>query len=144
MRRGPEMAFRMLAIKPGMSHNSTFPILAAASSADLDLTGLSAAQEEACHAALGAFLERNRLAYWGLTVNLSNDGPRTCRLDISIAASAEFDFQVRSSRITVDKTLDLGQVVDLCLETHYAACMNRKAMSDRKQPPSGFAPPAYR
>jgi hypothetical protein len=123
----------MLVKNAGMSHNSTFSILAAGSSVDLDLTGLSEAQEEACHAALGAFLERNRLASWGLKVDLSNDGPRTCQLDISVAASAEFDFQVRSNQITVDKTLDLGRIVDLCLETHYNACMNRKAMSDRKQ-----------
>lgn len=104
-------------------------MLALLGGANIDLTGLSETQEEACYAALRAFLERNRLSSWGLHVNLRNDGPQSWQLDISVAAPAEFDFQVRSSRITVDNTLDLAQVVDLCLETHYNACMNSKAMS---------------
>jgi hypothetical protein len=121
----------MLVKIAGMSNNSALSILAPGSTANLDLTGLSEAQEAACRAALDAFLERNRLVSWGVKVNLVKDGLRTCRLDISVAASAEFDFEVRTSQVTVDRALDLGQVVDLCLETHYNACMNRKAMSNR-------------
>jgi hypothetical protein len=93
------------------------------------LAGLSEVQEEGCYTALRAFLERNRLAPWGLYVSLSSGGPHTWLLDISVVASAEFDFQARSSQLTVDKTVDLARVVDLCLETHYNACMNGKAMS---------------
>lgn len=117
----------MLAIIAGMPHNSTLLVSALVSGKTLDLAGLSEAQEGACYAALCEFLERNHLASWGLRVNRSKAGPRTWRLDISVAAPPEFDFQVRSSQMTVDETVDLGQLADLCLETHYNACMNRKA-----------------
>jgi hypothetical protein len=127
---GLEVAFGVLKKTESMSHNSTFSIPASLGSANLELTGLSEAQEECCYAALRAFLERNRLASWGLNVSLSSDGPHTWLLDISVLAPAEFDFQVRSSQMTVDKTLDLAQIVDLCLETHYNACMNGKAISN--------------
>jgi hypothetical protein len=45
-------------------------------------------------------------------------------------APVEFRCQERTSQMMVDKTLDLTQVIDLCLETHYNACMNSKAMAD--------------
>jgi len=112
-----------------MSYNSTSPSRTSLGNPRLDLTGLSQVQEKACFSALEAFLERNRLASWRLNVNLKDDGPDRWLLDISVVASAEFDFQVRSTQVSVDKTLDLAQVVDLCLETHYNACMNGKAMS---------------
>lgn len=119
----------MLANIPGMSHNSTLPIPALLGRANLEATGLSDAQEVACYAALEAFLKRNRLADWGLQVNLGKDS----RLDVSVVASSEFDYQARSSQFTIDKTLNLAEVVDLCLETHYNACMNTKAMSHRER-----------
>ena len=112
-----------------MTHNSIFSIPASVGRANPELAGLSEVQEEGCYTALRAFLERNRLAPWGLYVSLSSGGPHTWLLDISVVASAEFDFQARSSQMTVDKTVDLARVVDLCLETHYNACMNGKAMS---------------
>ena len=62
-------------------------------------------------------------------MNLKDDGPERWLLDISVVASADLDFQVRSTQVSVDKTMDLARVVDLCLETHYNACMNGKAMS---------------
>jgi hypothetical protein len=111
-----------------MPYKSTVPV-----SASLELTGLSEAQEAACYAAMQAFLERNRLAFWSLKVDLSDDGPKTSRLTVSVGASAELDFQVRSTQVSVDKTVDLTQVVDLCLETHYNACMNGKARSHRSE-----------
>lgn len=97
----------------------------------LKLTGLSEAQEDACCGALQAFLERHSLASWGLNVKLEDEGPQTWRLEISVVASPELDFQIRTSQVSVDKTVDLAQIVDLCLETHYNACMNREAMSHR-------------
>lgn len=120
------MAFRMLARIPGMAPKSTLPI-----SASIELNGLSEAQEKACYAALQAFLERNLIASWRLKVNLSEDGPLTCRLNVSVVAPPEFDFQTRSTQVSVDKNVDLARVVDLCLETHYNACMNARAMSSR-------------
>jgi hypothetical protein len=98
-------------------------------SATFEATGLSETQKKACWAAMNAFLERNRLAAWGLNVNLTNLGPATWELDIAVVASVEFGFKIRSSQVTVDKTVDLKRVVDLCLETHYNACKNSKAMS---------------
>ena len=100
-------------------------------STDVKLNGLSQAQQQACHAALRAFRERHGLADWGLTVNLSDHGTQSWQVDISVVASRDLDFQIRSNHVSVDKTLDLQRVVDLCLETHYHACMNRKAMSQR-------------
>ena len=102
---------------------------------EVRLTGLSEAQEKACRAALQAFLERNGLVSWGLSLNLSDDGPQAQRLDISVvAASPDDDFEVRSSSVTVHEGVDLAEAVDLCLETHYNACMNRRALSHRKTP----------
>jgi|SRR5580692_3325726 hypothetical protein len=112
-----------------MSYNSTSPTRASLGNPRLYLTGLSQAQEQACCSALEAFLERNRLSSWRLNVNLKDDGPERWLLDISVVASADLDFQVRSTQVSVDKTMDLARVVDLCLETHYNACMNGKAMS---------------
>jgi hypothetical protein len=112
-----------------MSYNPTPPIPASLDTATLEATGLSETQEKACWAAMQAFLKRKRLAAWGLNMNLTNHGPETWQLDIAVVASAEFGFKIRSSQITVDKTVDLGRVVDLYLETHYNACMNSKAMS---------------
>jgi hypothetical protein len=112
-----------------MSHKTTLSVSASPGKANLELVGLSGAQEEACYSALRAFLDRNRLASWGLKMTLSGDGPHTWLMDILAVAPVEFNCQVRSSQMTVDKTLDLAQVVDLCLETHYNACMNGKAMS---------------
>ncbi len=89
---------------------------------------LSAAQEQACYQTREAFLERNRLSSWGLSVSLDSNRPETRLLDISIAASADFDRQTRSTQVIVDETVDLAQVVDTCLEIHYNTCMNRKAM----------------
>jgi hypothetical protein len=111
-----------------MSHNSTFST-ATLGSANLELAGLSGAQEECCYAVMQAFQERNRLSSWRLKVDLRSDGPHSWLLDISAVASAEFGFQVRTSQLTVDKGVDLAQVVDLCLETHYNACMNGRAMA---------------
>ena len=100
------------------------------SSPEVRFTGLSNQQEEVCLGALQAFLERHSLDGWGLTLNLSDAGRETFRLDAAVVAPPEFDFSVRSSHVLVDQTLDLAEVVDLCLETHYNACMNRKAMSE--------------
>jgi len=111
-----------------MPYKSTVPV-----SASLELTGLSEAQEAACYAAMEAFQERNRLSFWGLKVHLSEDGPETWRLTVSVEAPAEFDFQTRSTQVGLNKTIDLAQVVDLCLETHYNACMNNKARSNRSE-----------
>lgn len=119
-----------------MAHNVTLSIPASAGSADLELTGLSEAQEAACYAALRAFMERNRVSSWGLRMDLRDDGPRS-QLEISVVAPREFDFQVRTSQFTVDKNVDVAEAVDLCLETHYNACMNSKAMSN----PSAKLPP---
>lgn len=126
-----DMAFRMLNIN-GMARNRPLSMPASLGNAKLKLTGLSDVQEEACRAALIAFLERNRLASWELSVNLSDNGPHSWRLDITVVASPELDFQKRSTQLTADKTVDLAQVVDLCLETHYNACMNREATSARE------------
>lgn len=93
------------------------------------MKGLSAVQEQACYETREAFLERNRLNSWGLTVSLCGNGPATWLLDISVETSADFERQTRSTQVTVDNTVDLAQVVDSCLETHYNACMNRKAMA---------------
>lgn len=108
-----------------MSHNSTFSVPASLGSANLELTGLSDAQEECCYAALRDFLERNQLRSWGLKVSLNTNG----LLDVSSVAPTEFDFHIRMSEVTVDKMVDLAQVVDLCLETHFNACMNSRAMA---------------
>jgi hypothetical protein len=67
-------------------------------------------------------------------VDLSDDGPQTLRLNIVAVAPAELDRQIRSSHITVDKSFDLADVVDLCLETHYNTCMNRRAISHSFRP----------
>jgi hypothetical protein len=64
-------------------------------------------------------------------MNLSQVRPDSWVIDISVTASQEFDFKVRSSRMTVDRTVDLGDVVDLCLETHYNSCMNDRARSNK-------------
>ena len=111
-----------------MSYKSAVPI-----SASLELIGLSEAQEAACYTAMEAFLQRNRLAFWGLKVHLSDDGPETWRLTVTVDAPADFDFQTRSTQVGVNKTVDLGQVVDLCLETHFNACMNTKSRSNRSE-----------
>jgi hypothetical protein len=103
------------------------------------LIGLSKSQEEACYAALDAFTERHDLTSWGLNVNFSFDGPLSWQLDVSVVAPAELDFQIRSSHFSGGIVLDLGWVVDQCLETHFNACMHSKATaqrSDRKPPTS--------
>jgi hypothetical protein len=97
------------------------------------LTGLSKTQEEACHAALRSFRERHGLASWGLNVNFSYEGPLTWQLDVSVVASAELDFQIRSSHFSGGPILDLGWVVDQCLETHFNACMHSRAISQRPE-----------
>lgn len=109
-----------------MAPKSTLPI-----PASIELNGLSEAQQTACYATLQAFLERNHIASWRLKVNLTEDGPKTCRLNVSVVAPSDFDFQTRSTQVSVDKNVDLARIVDLCLETHYNACMNTKAMSSR-------------
>jgi hypothetical protein len=120
-----------------MFHRKTRSASAALDSANLlEMNGLSAEQEQACYDAREGFLARHRLTSWGLNVNLGEDGPATWRLDLMVVASADFDRQIRSSHITVDKTFDLGDVVDLCLETHYNTCMNRKSISQSFRPRS--------
>jgi hypothetical protein len=125
------MAFRLLSYCT-MIHRRTRPSSSLSSSANLlELNGLSAAQEQTCYETREAFLERNRLNSWGLTVKLASNGPESWLLDISVAASVEFESQARSTQVTVDNTVDLAEVVDSCLETHYNSCMNRRAMSPR-------------
>jgi hypothetical protein len=51
----------------------------------------------------------------------------------------DFDRQIRSTQVTIDKTIDLAQVVEHCLEAHYNACMNRKAMSQSPNRHSGLS-----
>src|SRR5262249_45926032 len=104
----------------------------------LELNGLSTEQAQACREAREAFLESHSLAPWGLNVNLGEDGPQTWRLEIVVVASADFDRQIRSTQVTIDKTIDLAQVVEHCLEAHYNACMNRKAMSQSSNRRSGL------
>jgi hypothetical protein len=94
---------------------------------DVQLRGLSSQQRASCRAALEAFLDRHELAYWGLIVNLAESEPRSWQLEVSVIAPMDQDFPARTTHLQVDKTLDLGRVVDLCLETHYHACMNRRA-----------------
>jgi hypothetical protein len=94
---------------------------------DVELRGLSPQQRASCRAALEAFLNRHGLAYWGLIVNLAESGPRTWELEVSVVAPLELEFPVRTNHLKVDKMLNLARVVDLCLETHYNACMNRRA-----------------
>jgi hypothetical protein len=123
------MAFGLLSYCT-MIHRRTRSAQAAPCAATLlEMNGLSAAQEQACYETREAFLERNGLNSWRLTVNLRPNGPAAWLLDISVEASADFDRQTRSTAISVDGTVDLAQVVDMCLETHYNACMNRKAMA---------------
>jgi hypothetical protein len=97
---------------------------------DIWITGLSRAQEEACCAVLNAFLIRHGLTSWGLNINLSASA-RT--LDISVVASAEFDFQIRSHHFPVDRTLDLEWLIDQCLETHFNGCMHGEALAHDSQ-----------
>jgi hypothetical protein len=97
------------------------------SNPDVQLRGLTPHQKVSCRAALEAFLNRHGLVYWGLIVNLTESGPRTWQLEVSVVAPIELDFPVRTNHLRVDKTVNLARVVDLCLETHYHACMNRKA-----------------
>ena len=97
------------------------------SNQDVQLRGLTAQQKVSCRSALEAFLNRHGLAYWGLIVNLTEAGPRTWQLEVSVVAPIELDFPIRANHLKVEKTLNLARVVDLCLETHYNACMNRKA-----------------
>jgi len=128
------MAFRLLS-NSTMIHRRTRPVPAAPSAATLlEMNGLSAAQEQACYETREAFLERNRLNAWRLAVNLRGNGPETWLLDITVEASADFDRQTRSTQITVDNTVDLAEVVDSCLETHFNACMNRRAMAQAAAP----------
>src|SRR5580698_9357448 len=75
---------------------------------DSTLTGLSQPQEQTCQAVLQAFLSRHGLERWKLNMNLSQVRPDSWVIDISVTASQEFDFKVRSSRMTVDRTVDLG------------------------------------
>lgn len=106
------------------------------------LTGLSKSQEEACFTALRAFTERHDLTSWGLNVNFSLDGPLSWQLDVSVVASAELDFQIRSTHFTGGLVLDLGWIVEQCLEAHFNACMHSRATSqhsDRKPPTSEIA-----
>ena len=93
----------------------------------LELRGLTPAQEANCRSVLNAFLSRHCLRSWGLTVSLIEATPRTWQLEVSVVAPNGFDAPVRMNRLKIDKTLSLARVVDLCLETHYNACMNRKA-----------------
>lgn len=118
-----------------MFYRKTRSASAALSGANmLEMKGLSASQEKTCLDARDGFLARHDLSSWGLDVNLHEDGPATWRLDILVVASSDFDRQIRSSHITVDKAIDLADFVDLCLETHYNTCMNRKAMSKSFRP----------
>jgi hypothetical protein len=97
------------------------------SNPEIELRGLSPQQKATCRAALEAFLDRHGLDHWGLIVQLSETGPRSWELDISVVGPNDLDVSVWTSHLFVDKTLDLERVVDLCLETHYHASMNRKA-----------------
>jgi hypothetical protein len=137
------MAFRLLSYCT-MIHRRTRLASAASNSANLlELNGLSAAQERACYETREAFLVRNRLTSWGLTVSVSSNGPETWLLDISVAAPLDFDRQARSTQVIVDETIDLARVVDSCLETHYNSCMNRRAMAQRSNRRSGEGVPNY-
>lgn len=128
-----------------MSRNKAPSIPASLANAKLKVSGLSEAQQAACDSALRAFLKRNALTSWELSVNLTHDdGPQGQQLHISAVASPELDFEVRSSELTVDKSVDLAEVVDLFLETHYNACMNRKAMSSPKPPAARLATVGHR
>ena len=97
------------------------------SSHDVQLRGLTTQQKVSCRSALEAFLNRHGLAYWGLIVDLAEAGPKMWELEVSVIAPIELDFPIRTNRLRLDKTVNLSRVVDLCLETHYNACMNRKA-----------------
>jgi hypothetical protein len=94
---------------------------------DLKLNGLSMGQADVCRCAFAEFLTRHRLVHWQLEVTLSESGPETWQMDVSVAAPPEMGFPVRSNSLGVDKNVALARVIDLCLETHYNACMNRKA-----------------
>ena len=94
---------------------------------DVQLRGLTAQQKASCRAALEAFLNRHGLAYWGLIVDITEAGPGAWELEVSGVAPIELDFPIRTNQLKVDQTVNLARVVDLCLETHYHACMNRKA-----------------
>ena len=96
---------------------------------DVQLRGLSAQQKASCRSALQGFLNRHGLAYWGLIVDLFESGPRMWELEVSVVAPIELDFPIRTNHLKVDKTLNVARVVDLCLETHYNACMNLKAVA---------------
>ena len=98
------------------------------SSPDIRFTGLSAYDEKASRAALESFLERHALDRWGLNLHLSHAGCQTWRLDVSVVAPPEFEYSVRSTHVVIDRTVDLGDVVDSCLEAHFNACMNRQAI----------------
>lgn len=94
---------------------------------EVELCGLSSQQKASCRAVLDAFLIRHDLASWGLIVALTESGPRAWQLEVSVTAPMDHDIPVRTTRLQVDKALDLAHIVDLCLETHYHACMNRRA-----------------
>jgi hypothetical protein len=94
---------------------------------DLRLSGLSVRQAAVCRAAHDEFLKRHGLYNWPLSVILLENGPETWQMEVSVAAPAEFGFPLRSNSLGIDKNVDLARVVDLFLETHYNACMNRKA-----------------
>ncbi len=97
------------------------------SNLDVQLRGLSPQQKSSCRDALDAFLNRHGLAYWGLIVDLAECAPRTWQLEVTAVAPIELDFPVRTTHLKVDQMVNLARVVDLCLETHFHACMNRKA-----------------
>src|ERR1700722_1082768 len=92
---------------------------------DVQLRGLSPHQKSSCRDSLDAFLNRHALAYWGLIVDLTESSQRTWQLEVTAVAPIELDFPVRTTHLKVDKMVNLARVVDLCLETHFHACMNR-------------------
>jgi hypothetical protein len=62
-----------------------------------------------------------------LIVDLTEWEPRTWQVAVTAIAPIELDLPVRTTHLKVDKMVNLARVVDLCLETHYHACMNRRA-----------------
>ena len=60
-------------------------------------------------------------------MDLAEAGPKMWELEVSVIAPIDLDFPIRTNRLKLDKAVNLSRVVDLCLETHFNACMNRKA-----------------
>lgn len=93
----------------------------------ITLSGLTPVQQSACQDALRVFLSRHGLESWGLDVTLVDSGLQTAELHVFSVTSTELGLVTRATDVNVDSGVDLGAVVDLCLETHYNACMNTKA-----------------